>query len=261
MSGVVSGGPLDPGNPPAPTDGLRRPGTPISELPYAIDEPGLYYLTRDLSATTGQSIVITASNVTLDLGGFSIEGLGMTQAGNGIELADTADYAVIVNGRVTKFVTAVNTASSSLHGRIADLTVHSNLNNGLSLGGHWQVDRCTAVNNGNHGIALASGGTVRNCELVNNGRSGVQATGNNFLIEHNRVVGNCDVVGCASATYAGINIVGNNSTVSHNETAQNYNVDIRLAGTDNILRGNGFCTISATSGNHLVDENVIRGTC
>lgn len=73
VTGVVSGGPLDPTNPPGPTDGVRKAGTPIGSLPFDITQPGYYYVTRDLTAPTGQhGITITSDDVTVDLGGFTI---------------------------------------------------------------------------------------------------------------------------------------------------------------------------------------------
>ena len=69
------GGPLDPPGAPASTDGVRGQGTPISSLPFAITQPGRYYLTRNLTGPgNANGITITAANVTLDLNGFTLDG-------------------------------------------------------------------------------------------------------------------------------------------------------------------------------------------
>jgi hypothetical protein len=42
-------GPLDPPGSPSSTDGVLRPGTPISSLPFVTTGSGYYYLTRNLT--------------------------------------------------------------------------------------------------------------------------------------------------------------------------------------------------------------------
>src|SRR5262245_54285864 len=70
----VEGGPLYPTDPPGPTDGVRLPGTPINSQ-TTISAPGHYYLTRDINVPgAATAINITASNVSLDLGGFTVSG-------------------------------------------------------------------------------------------------------------------------------------------------------------------------------------------
>ena len=49
----------------------------ISELPFAIDEPGHYYLESNLSAPQGENtnaLIVNADNVTIDFEGHSIIG-------------------------------------------------------------------------------------------------------------------------------------------------------------------------------------------
>ena len=50
LAGAIEGGPLDPPGPPASTDGVLRPGTPISALPITLNQPGSYYLTHNLAS-------------------------------------------------------------------------------------------------------------------------------------------------------------------------------------------------------------------
>src|SRR5262245_30915896 len=53
-----------------------EPRTPISSLPFTIGLPGSYYLTRDLTGTSGQyGIIVLASDVTLDMSGFALHGV------------------------------------------------------------------------------------------------------------------------------------------------------------------------------------------
>src|ERR1051325_5982475 len=78
---VLAQGNLAPPGAPAPTmKSLAQiePRTPISSLPFSITQPGSYYLSGNLTGTTG--ITIAASGVTLDLNGFELVG----GAGSGI---------------------------------------------------------------------------------------------------------------------------------------------------------------------------------
>ena len=76
-------GPLaPPAGPPAPSmkslDQIE-PRTPISSLPFTIAAPGSYYVTRNLALSAGEpgdGITIQTDNVTLDLGGYSLDGGG-----------------------------------------------------------------------------------------------------------------------------------------------------------------------------------------
>jgi hypothetical protein len=61
--------------------------TPITALPCIINTPGIYYLTSNLTGTPGQSgfrILITASNVLLDLKHFTLANAGITIQGNDV---------------------------------------------------------------------------------------------------------------------------------------------------------------------------------
>ncbi len=88
------GGPLDPPGAPGSTDGVRGPGTPISSLPYTISQPGYYSVTRHLIGPDLEpGITITTSNVTLDLGGFTL--LGGSSAGDGIAVSGHCELELV----------------------------------------------------------------------------------------------------------------------------------------------------------------------
>jgi hypothetical protein len=66
-----------------------------------IDRPGVYVLNRNISVATGDGIVITASNVTLDLGGRTVS---TTASGTGRGIVVSNAKAVTVkNGKVGAF--------------------------------------------------------------------------------------------------------------------------------------------------------------
>src|SRR6202521_1330586 len=92
-------GPLDPPGPPSSTAGVLHPGTPITALPYTISQPGSYYLTGNLTmAVAGDDgIQIVAKDVTLDLGGFTLNGAGIGHDGVVVGTVDD-DGITIRNG-------------------------------------------------------------------------------------------------------------------------------------------------------------------
>src|SRR5260370_6407387 len=87
LSTLFAQGNLAPPGAPAPTmkslDQIEA-RTPISSAPFTISAPGSYYLTKDLSVTTGNGITISADNVTLDLNGFTISSTAASATGTAI---------------------------------------------------------------------------------------------------------------------------------------------------------------------------------
>src|ERR1035437_7172710 len=80
---ACSQGSLTPPGAPAPTmKSLDQidPRTPISSAPFIINSPGSYYLTTNLTAAaSGYGITISANNVTVDLNGFTLQGVPSSQ--------------------------------------------------------------------------------------------------------------------------------------------------------------------------------------
>jgi parallel beta-helix repeat protein len=145
---VLGQGPLTPPpGTPAPTmKSLEQiePRTPISALPITITQPGSYYLTGNLTAADG--IRVSASNVTIDLNGFTIQGTGGS-TGVGIYRTTTQTNTTVKNGTVRGF------------GFV-----------GVSLGDHSVVEALRVDGNGS-GISVSFGSVVRGC--VSTGNSGI----------------------------------------------------------------------------------------
>ncbi len=107
---VQGQGALTPPGAPAPTmKSLAQiePRTPISAAPFTISAAGSYYLTTNLNVSSGDAIIITANDVTLDLSGFTLRSTANPAAGYGIKLGASSAVTniIIANGHISGSVT------------------------------------------------------------------------------------------------------------------------------------------------------------
>ena len=149
QSGFAQGA-LTPPGAPAPTmkslDQIEA-RTPISSAPYTISSSGSYYLTTNLTVSSGNAITIATNNVTLNLNGFTIASTTPSAAGTCILLAGGNANIAILNG----FITGGVTNNGSVYGgsgfgygifysgnnpsnvRVSHISVSGCLNDGISL--------------------------------------------------------------------------------------------------------------------------------
>ena len=169
-------------NPPAgPVAGTMKtliqvePRTAIESLPFTITQPGSYYLTGNLS-TAGDGIIVSASDVTIDLMGFTITGSDPNQFdGIGIPLANVHRNLTVRNGTVRTFNNGVLTYNSSdgSGGRIIDVRVedigfigiYCGENNGLVLNCSATLSSASSDPSVSNGI-IGAGATVRDCQAA-----------------------------------------------------------------------------------------------
>ncbi len=179
LAAGARGGPLDPPAAPGSTDSVRLPGTPISG-PTTITQSGHYYLTRNIAVTGAQTaITISASGVTLDLGGFTID--GDDNAGSlGISISDGGfENITIDNGVVSDFLIGLNVDAGNAV-RVDRVTASSNVV-GMEVGPSSAVSNCIARRN-TTGISLLvgdvgfAGSAVRDCQVSSNSSIGVYST-------------------------------------------------------------------------------------
>ena len=228
---LLAQGPLNPPGPPAPmmkTLVEMEPRTHIVALPYTITASGSYYLTTNLNGGgTATGLVIQASNVTIDLRGFSIENCtsGISASGSGLT------GVAIHNGSVRGCTgTGIDLATVSKV-RLEDVMVSDNGGNGASVGGASLVTLCTAKGNAAQGLVLGDGGKVFQCVAQSNGSNGIVVTANCQASENN-----CNNNGAG----AGLLTTGNSNRVEANSSNQNQN-GFLINGTDNIIIRNNAC--------------------
>src|ERR1035438_7345881 len=170
----AQGGSLIPPGTPAPTMitlSQIEPRTPITNTTaVTISASGSYYLTTNISVTSGSAITITASQVTLDLSGFTISSTAATANGTGILLQGGNTDITILNGHIKGGVTysgGVYSGPGFANGIGYSYTIPVNVRvSGVSVSG------CSA-----YGIALSVNGAtvVESCTAQTIGVWGIQA--------------------------------------------------------------------------------------
>jgi len=138
-----------PGSPEAKMKSLNQiePRTYIDSLPYDITEPGAYYLigSLDYSSNT-HGIVISCSDVKLDLNGFKLNGTPDTLSA--IHVSQRCDNIVIRNGIVRGWglfgINATNASDSTYE----ELKAYDNQLSGFHIGPNSLVQQCGAYDNG-----------------------------------------------------------------------------------------------------------------
>ncbi|MEC9372726.1 MAG: hypothetical protein VYC34_02745, partial [Planctomycetota bacterium] len=138
--GVAAGafaGPLDPPpGPPAPTQKTLQqmePRIPIESLPVVINNPGSYYFTGDLIGVNGANgIVINASNVSIDLCGFTMT--GVPGSGDGVVVNQTRDNITVVNGTIREWGFDGLDLFNTRECRVENIHAFANSGEGIVLG-------------------------------------------------------------------------------------------------------------------------------
>lgn len=256
LAAGVRGGPLDPPGAPAETGSVRLPGTPI-DAPAEITEPGHYYLTRNITLTQGVGIQITVDDVTLDLGGFTIDG-GAAGDDTGVS-AGNQSRVHIYNGIIDGAETGVDVAGEDV--RVSDIAVY-NASTGFRLAAKGALlEDCVASGN-KTGVELDGlRGVVRDCLIRSNDGSGIVVNGgaNGALIERSAIRENnpTDFVGEAGIR---IYINANEATIRDNDLGANGYADVAVGGADTVIIDNALdcptsIVLDASSSNTFDDVN------
>ena len=181
-------GVLTPPGAPAPTmktlDQIEA-RTPISSAPFTITNPGSYYLTTNVTVSSGNGITIATNNVTLNLNGYTIASTTPSAAGTGVLLAGANANIAILNGFITGGVTnnggvyggsgfgycIFYSGNNPSNVRVSHISVSGCLNDGISLYAISStiVESCTVNTAGGTGIyaASVSDSTAINCGSTN----------------------------------------------------------------------------------------------
>lgn len=214
---------------------------------YRITQPGSYYLTGNVAGVSGRSgIEIAADNVTIDLMGFSVEGVGGSLDGVTTEL--TRNNLTVRNGTVSGWgqdgidLTQGGTGLGSL---VEGVTSSDNTVSGIHVNDNAVVRSCVVVGNGQDGITAPTNAAVEGCSAYQNGSVGI-------------LVGSG---GTITACTARRNIIG--FVVSQYSTISNCSALINTFHGIYADLGNTIldctCTSNGENGITAVSLNVVRG--
>lgn len=249
-----------------------EPRTLISTLPFTINSPGSYYLIKDLTGTSGQhGITIMASDVSLDLCGFTVRGTAGSL--DGIYVSGAHSKIDIRNGIVQgwggggvntgsgmKVMLAMMKAEDNSYGTctgddtyVAYMMADNNDGDGLTLGDKCVCDGAAVCGNGAQGIEAGAQCNILNCVATLNLGGGIQV-GDSNTIKECTLAGNtgvglaagsgCTIRECTASGNSTDGIrVGSGTMVNRCTTRANLNDGIQAAGdcyiVENLCIGNG----------------------
>lgn len=195
-AGLLVAGPL---NPPAgpvtstmktiaevePRIAVNATNTPgDADSVYKITQPGSYYLAGNVATATGKAgIEITASNVTLDLSGFSITGAGVTGDLDGVRASAALSGVTIRNGCVVSTGDDGIDLNSSSVVTIENVRVIGAQVRGISLGARCVVRECSINTCGSHGVWVGADSRVEHCSSIGSaGAHGIVCNGTGVTV-------------------------------------------------------------------------------
>ncbi len=256
----------------------NTPGT--SESLYKITQPGSYYFTGNLTGVSGKNgIEIAATNVIIDLNGFTL--MGVPGSRTGIVATNGGAYVYaglrVRNGAITGWGEyGINTIFAGSPGAFSSLTFQNNgtglsavqslmtdciaQNNGTGITGNQnRIFNCIAVGNST-GFGAFNGSLVEGCVATTNSTGIIAASGSriiNNVVNANttglsvadfcRVSGNL-ITGPANSPGTGILFAtGSGTTVESNMMVSNSTAGLSLTSltavrhlvTGNLAQGNG----------------------
>jgi parallel beta-helix repeat protein len=155
-----------------------EPRIPITNLPWTVSAPGSYYVVTNLvgDPVLPDGIIVQASDVTIDLKGFTLQ--GNTGGGSGINVLVPVNNLKVHNGVIRDWLSNGINASSADSGHLTDLRVSGNGNGGINVGMGWTVTACQCYSNNAFGLNTAAYCTVRDCTAAwNKNMAGISVGG------------------------------------------------------------------------------------
>lgn len=158
--------------------------TPLSSIPFVISSPGSYYLTTNLTGTSGQSgFTIAADNVTLDLNGFTLTGSGSQ---SGILVSGARRNLTVMNGTLQNWTQRGVFATNATGSTFARLRLLNNPAHGMWVGRNNVVKECVATAN-TVGIETGPGCVVTDCNIFQNNGCGLRVAVGSRVAQCNTV--------------------------------------------------------------------------
>lgn len=256
-SGTVFAGPLvPPAGPIAPThktltevepriavNDTNTPGAGTTSV-YKITAPGSYYLTSNVAAVAGKNAIgIYSNNVTLDLNGFTAEGMAGNTGAVILVVGDSSNPSgdprgnvTIMNGTVRGGGGSGLLAQSTVVGlRLIGITARNNTNVGIYLDGRAELEHCSSYDNVSHGFVLGNDVVVTDCVARANG--GDEFRGGSGCVFLNCVADNAGANG--TGFNVGVAAAFTNCSASGSALDSGFDTDGGAAFTGCTARSNG----------------------
>jgi hypothetical protein len=280
-TGRAEAGTLNPPGAPAPTPGpepriainaLNTPGNANSS--FRINRPGSYYLEGNITGEIDKTgIVIAASDVMIDLMGFSL--IGGAGSFRGIETEGERDRLAVRNGTLTQWgggavwltfggfgvdhvvENLITSGNGGIGIQCGDMSfirgcvARANSQGGISTRFHGFVADCL-VGFGGNGIVVGAESVITGCSVLRTSGSGIAVTSDCMVTNcsatwnsHDGIVGlsnctirdNCATGNGAGANGSGISVFGSNNIIEGNKCMVNYR-GIRANTSDNFIMRN-----------------------
>lgn len=265
---------LDQVEPRIPINDENTPGDSLGL--YKITQPGSYYLTGNITVPESKhGIMITASEVTIDLNGYSVIGPGKE---NGNSAHGIYTYINVTNNVTVKNGTVKGFKGSGLFlyysgHKVINVNSFDNGTYGFEVSGSCNVLRCTAQGNST-GMKISSG-TVENCNISSNDSYGI--FGINAIISECYVYNNgitsyqpgvyivrCVLKDCNIYSNGGdpasISVVAEESKIENNNIQHGGSTGLQLGkncyAKGNNIRSNGSVGIRINNENCYLIQNV-----
>jgi hypothetical protein len=230
-----------------------------------ISQSGSYRLTTNLTAS-GDCLIIAASFVRVDLGGFTLTGDG---TGSGIKLVDPAldlQGVDLRRGTIRQFETGVD-LSGAQFSRMEEIRALFNTGDGIRIGASSVIERNVSRDNGGVGFFTPGGSKlVRNDAAFNashgfhggvvllentsrrNGGDGIHSVGSGLVIRGNSVDSND-----GSGIVMGIGVARENVSLGNDGDGIRAACPTSLVG--NSVSANGGVPISTSGAGCVLSDN------
>ena len=246
--------------------------TPVWASGTLLGADGKYVVTRNIAGGAGAVILIGASNVDLDLNGFTLTGAGSPV----ISVLAGADHVTIRNGVLAGGTIGIDAPGPTRKIDIEDVKIHDPANSGIHLGSveGAAIRRVEITDTGSEGILWDGGAIVKHGTIANNllrrTSAGIVVLNNcsSLAVEDNRLEEPGTNPGGVFPGY-GITLVACGAALVKNNTIERSKADgINLISSrgnkliNNVVRtagGNGIRLDGGTS-DTLVIHNVVSGS-
>jgi hypothetical protein len=222
-----------------------EPRVPISSAPFTITQPGSYYLTTNLTVSSGNAITIATNGVTLDLNGFAIASTANPASGIAVLIGSDPRDITILNGFIRGGVTnsgGVFSGPGFWHGiyysgvpqnvRVSGVSVSGCQYNGIYVGNSaiTTVENCVVRTVGGVGITAS---IIRGCVALGCGSHAIY--GNQVSDSYGQSVGSTyglsanTALNCYGQSYSGTGLSAHTAQNCYGYSSSYYGLSANTA--------------------------------